>query len=655
MRVIDVGVSLKGLRRNPNSIVPNFGTWGDTSDPAEVLLFDRSYIRIDGVRASAFYGYTEYTPGGDAKVARQGLKPIKVGYDGFRDYQNYANVIVSPLFGLNPYAPPVKERGVIHVDLPEGMYPAGRELYRRQKRFPYCGAAVNQFDKSWSPSQTSIHVTTLGSDYGIIQTDIGPQPYADFFIEQTGSVSCHAADIDMVLKHPPVGWVFEDHSLGIRGWGHSYAGTEGPFTFQQRVNGFSASYVTYHQNPGYYLIKVERNVSVSARIIGSRNTPWYQPLGGRLRVELIARYSDTIWYYTRHGATWVPASNVPQGDVSSHEVKIDAGQVFALSTAYEDDEVPDRVAVLNFLEQQKTYVTSLGHDIRPASAISSADAIAKLQSESNYVEAAFEAGQLVDLSEGILAAVAGSRVTEQEIRRSMVIGRVAAGAGQLKDINGRMLGDFLYSLADGLADLRLQFSFGLLPTKEDAFELTSIVDRIKVYAEKLLHSWSARGSHKFVANDDGRELTVVVRSKLVFGPLTTDGMSVFSRADVSGALPTPSRIWNGLKYTFLIDYVSQVGNRMRVVELYLAALFMGFWYAVHSFEVSYEVDYEDDGYVGDGGGPILVRGYIREASRFMSDPARETKFNFMPPRPPSVSVFLALLWKLFAGFFVQFW
>lgn len=653
MRVIDIAVPLRGVRRSANTIEPNPGFWGDTADPLETLLFDRSYVRFNGIRASAFYGLTGYVPGGNAEAIRPGLKPIKVAYDAQRDFHNYANAIVYPLFGYPRPSAPLSEHGVVHLDLPNGIYPASRELYRADSRFAYYGAPVTHFESVWDSSLIApLFYTENNGSYGVIQHDFGPSPYFIASTSAVASVGVHAADAAKIFANIPTGHVFEDHSLGIRGWGHDYAGSEGPFSYSIKPNGFSASYVTYHQSPGYYLIRIKRNVRVIADVFASRSPGGFYPWGDSLRVLVRAQYDDIVTHYNRVGAGWILSPGVNNFS-SSYTVEKEAESVFALTHAYEDDGSygPE---ILTFLEKQLHYVRSLGPHLRPASAISSADAVASMQTSSNYIEASVESGEALDLVAGILDAKKGIENSHIEANRALVLGSLSSTVAKAKDINSLNVGDFLFAVCDFLADIRLQFSFGLNPSRDDAVELASLSARLRTLATVLKKTWVLRGSHRFAISDEGREIAVVVRSKLVFFPLSTDGLSVWQRLDVSGSLPTLSRIWQSLKFSFLVDYALSIGERMRVVELYLATMFLGFYYGVHTFSATYGVD-DDEDFVGDGGGPVIVQGYIREITSFASDPSRETKFNYMPPRPPNVGVFLALLWKVFATLFTRFW
>jgi hypothetical protein len=635
-RLIDVGVSLTGLRRSVNSLPTPWGAyWGDLGDPFETVLFDGSFLRLDRVRASAFYGLST-NPGSEmTERAVFGLEPIEVPYDRERDFHSYANVLFWPLIGLNQ-PPPSYEGQVIHLDAPEGIYPAVRELYHLSSTLLHYGATIRCSDQTFGTNYTRVFYTENGPSFGIDQYVSPWHPTVSW-----ASLAANVKSVQSPMGNIPSGFRQEVLHLGTHGWGHPSSWTEPGFKVRINDRGFTASYTIWSRSAGYYLVRVERRVRVTLDSVSTYDPAngfyWY---GFNLRCTLSAQYDDIVTCYNNASGVdnWVPVvgyERIP----SSTRITVTDARCFAVSTAYDDYDL-SRDVLTRFLKTELKYARSLGPDIRSASAISSADALANMQDDSNYIEALAEVGGSLELLEGPLKSIGG------------VFGILTKARSGLSSVAGD-IGRIVWALANSLADLQLMYSFGFKPTSQDLHNIDILSVRLMHLSAVLSRGWFTRGDFSFDTTDGNRDLSITVRSKLAFPAIPSAEVLRMMRADSQGTLPTFSRIWQSQPYTFLIDYGLSIGDRMRVVEAFVVISLLRMRYGVHSYLVDFNS--LDTSFVGNSGDPVKLRVYFRETSSYASDPSRNTRFNFMPPRRPSIGVFIALLFKAIAALLGFLW
>lgn len=641
MRVIDVGVHLHGLRLPVNSLPNPFGAgWGDVANPFEILLLDLSCIRLDGMPVSSVYGKTGGIPGVPAEAKVYGLEPIRIPYDSHRDFKNYANGVFWPLNGLNS-APSSFEKSVIHTTAPEGIRQAGRELYHVKSKEAFAGTHVSWYEPNDGPTNRWPFFTTDDGSIGVNQYVAN---WASYFVPFGATWDRHMRDAESILDAIPGGpYLLDIPQFDLTAWrGQGSLGATPRGARARRLEaprrGFHAEYKAIAVSGNYYLISTDRRLTVEVVSVGTKEPVGFHPFGTRLHVSLRAVYEDvSAFYYKNAGAgdddPWLIVPGFES--VPSYNVVEAAGTTtVVLSRAYNSDDGNENCRRL--LQRVQDRVRSLGPDIRPSSAISSADAMSKINTESNYIEALAEVGTSLEL-----------------------VGGIATGANALTKLfelrvhDARSAWSFVWNLSQLLADVQLLYAFGIKPSIQDTINITREAERLRKLALILQHRWFLRGRHDFEVMDGDTPVTVTVRSKLCFPPVRADESLFIKRTDSSGTLWTPSRIWNSQKYTFLVDYVAHIGQRMRVVELYVMQSLYNLRYGVHSFEHRLRIP-SDEEFSSDSGDDIEVVVYVREVSVYVSDPSRSTKFDFMPPAPPSIGVFLALIVKALQIFVRQF-
>jgi hypothetical protein len=189
--------------------------------------------------------------------------------------------------------------------------------------------------------------------------------------------------------------------------------------------------------------------------------------------------------------------------------------------------------------------------------------------------------------------------------------------------------------------------FGIAPTQQDIANIFRDSSEYDVLTERLRAQINIQGSHSFDAPelDNLSELRVRIRStlRLSNSAISEFGQSLLS-ADNRGTFPKLSRIWNSLKYTFLVDYAFSIGSRMNVVESYITLVLIGLVSGVHVYDVRFR--FKDQRYTREDGSPIRVKGFARELSKFAAYPGSRTRLNFMPPRLPGIEIVLALALSL---------
>jgi len=276
-----------------------------------------------------------------------------------------------------------------------------------------------------------------------------------------------------------------------------------------------------------------------------------------------------------------------------------------------------------FADQVSTYV--LPH-VRPASFLASADAMKSYTGvlKQNNLQTLQHAKDLL----GMLPDLPGFF--------NLVAKALRGDPSVLKD------------LVDYLTEAVLRWSFQQRPTKDLAVELLD--PNLKNKLEQVISSHSATiyGSFSWDFPDkdnfmgDGR-MTLSVHSKVRITRDLSTVMSALLLGNSVGLLPTLSRLWQLLPFSFVIDWFTNMAKRIELVDIETQYLLMRTEYCVHSYTVTYyPSDEELSRYSLENVSPDRPFGisvYTREVSRYMPR-LGESKYDFLSPthRPDSLTV-----------------
>lgn len=171
----------------------------------------------------------------------------------------------------------------------------------------------------------------------------------------------------------------------------------------------------------------------------------------------------------------------------------------------------------------------------------------------------------------------------------------------------------MWRILDFLADWQLVYSFGYRPTEELAREFTN---NIRYLRSKLLAAtqWqTGHGSYLYTLENDEFPLFpgTVLRggSKMRLRVPPDALLPALLSADSLSVLPTMSRVWDTLPWSFIVDYFVNISGKLQVIDLItkLALLQVGF--VVNSAKVispftnsdAFEFQFEDKGYTNSEG------------------------------------------------------
>lgn len=214
---------------------------------------------------------------------------------------------------------------------------------------------------------------------------------------------------------------------------------------------------------------------------------------------------------------------------------------------------------------------------------------------------------------------------------------------------------------DLAAELRLRYAFSYAP---DLDFLVTELPRVGSLVESLFGNGTevvvARGDFdfQFPSGEFGRDFsTLTTRTKVV---AKRDNDSVLAKVlgiDSLGLLPGPANTWDLIPLSFVLDWFTNVRDRIRSVESTALLIAMGPSYFVHSFKVESpftpteleRLRVQPEYIQGVPFDTPRLKWYVRQVSRYIP-PFREGRYDFfMPSRPPSWMTAGALAWKLWPG------
>lgn len=267
-------------------------------------------------------------------------------------------------------------------------------------------------------------------------------------------------------------------------------------------------------------------------------------------------------------------------------------------------------------------------DMRSAAAISSGKALGSLDSSSNYLEAFSELPEILSLIPNIASLPA-------------IIKKI----GQ-KDLTA------IPDLVKALADEFLRYNYGIRPTIADVREATRLAnDSVRLLHESLSDGLVLYGSHTVTVPADivhswmgEGSLRVTVRSKVVLQGGFSSALLVFLKLKSVGLNLGPSGFWQLIRFSFVADWFTNVGQRMETAEQNAALLALPVKYYVHSY--TYDFTYNQFELLQKGlrtsrGDEFTIRFFKRTVSFHHPVLGRDGRFDLQPP--PSLPRYAASL------------
>ena len=209
---------------------------------------------------------------------------------------------------------------------------------------------------------------------------------------------------------------------------------------------------------------------------------------------------------------------------------------------------------------------------------------------------------------------------------------------------------------DFLADAVLAYRFAQKPTTDDALELarTDIKKELTglllasantIYGEFHYQPTEAEMSH--ILKLPGT-LKLVTRSKIRIQTDMTTLLSTYLTANSMGIMPTLSRLWAIVPFSFVVDWFTGMGDRLQKVDDQLLWMAMGTNWCLHSFKWTYYPPPEELSSYGLSSSvekPFGLTGYSREFSRLMPR-LTDARFDYLAPsHGPNPVTVGALVWQ----------
>lgn len=207
---------------------------------------------------------------------------------------------------------------------------------------------------------------------------------------------------------------------------------------------------------------------------------------------------------------------------------------------------------------------------------------------------------------------------------------------------------------DYITDAIIKFRYAQSPTAGDTIELvtTDVLGEL----ENLLKSetytlygdffWEFPEVDNFLG--DGR-LTLRTRSKVNLTVDLSTLLANYLTANAMGILPSLSNVWATLPFSFVVDWFTNMDDRLKSVDNQLLWLCLRTNWCVHSYKVSYYPSPELLATYGlespDASDPFHVTSYFRELSLIMPL-LRDSKYDFLAPNHgPDPVIVGALAWQ----------
>jgi hypothetical protein len=308
---------------------------------------------------------------------------------------------------------------------------------------------------------------------------------------------------------------------------------------------------------------------------------------------------------------------------------------------YEADSVPNfvsyRFADKRYLNRRSDIARGIFHDllgdIRPSSFLSSADALNKhlLALGTNHIQTLQKLGQILEL-------------LPELTKLPFMLEKLSGGdLSVLKDLIDYVTGEIL------------RYRFAQAPLKRAIDEIVG--SNVPAFLKSLGKSdtYIIYGNFEYeiphAQNPYGDGvLKLVTRSKISISQDLSTMVESILMANSVGLLPTFSRIWEIIPFSFVIDWFTGMNKRLKLVDTQLAYMAFRTNWCLHSYRLSYYPSSEALSDFGlenvDDAKPFSLSVYRREKSAYMPR-LRDSRFDFLATSGPNPLTAGALAWQLF--------
>jgi hypothetical protein len=209
-------------------------------------------------------------------------------------------------------------------------------------------------------------------------------------------------------------------------------------------------------------------------------------------------------------------------------------------------------------------------------------------------------------------------------------------------------------LLNFLTSTKLLIEFGLDPAASSISEVVEKADAVKrrlsgsdILAHKELHS---KFEYKFPDGEFGyKSSRLTTRTKLVASFDSSSILASMMGGYAMGIFPSLSALWDLVPFSFVIDWASNMDDRIEELDHQFLFLCCRVHYCVHSYKVYTEIDedrLEEYNLIPrDRNDPPYFVYYKREISRYAPS-LKESKYDFLQPSGP-------LDWGTVASLFYQ--
>jgi hypothetical protein len=211
----------------------------------------------------------------------------------------------------------------------------------------------------------------------------------------------------------------------------------------------------------------------------------------------------------------------------------------------------------------------------------------------------------------------------------------------------------LVDLVDYVTSTILHYRFDTSTTVSDAAEIASsdLISKLKqLLASNAITSY---GKFAWVKPDnvpfwgDGK-LVLVTRAKLRFSLDASTLLADYLSADASGLMPSLSRCWDLVPFSFVVDWFANEGERLHAIDDQLLFAFVGVQWVLYSYKLLYfPSDSELSAFGLENPNPddlFHISVYIRELSLYVPR-LRDSEFDFLAAKKPNLLTVGSFLWQ----------